>query len=113
MFQLIDLKHFPIIQHIVFVEPVRDTRGLEITFPFPDQRQFYKSKPGSYLAHFLGHEGPGSILSYLKRKGWVNNLRSGAQNGSSGFELFKITVDLTEDGLGMFKSAVFRPGFDG
>lgn len=73
---------------------------MEITFPFPDQRHFYKSKPASYLAHFLGHEGPGSILSYLKRRGWVNSLRSGAQNGSSGFELFKVTVDLTEDGLG-------------
>jgi len=87
-------------QHIVFVEPVKDTRGMEITFPFPDQRHLYKSKPASYLAHFLGHEGPGSILSYLKRKGWVNSLRAGAQNGSSGFELFKVTVDLTEEGLG-------------
>jgi insulysin len=72
---------------------------MEIVFPFPDQRSFYKSKPASYLAHFLGHEGPGSILSYLKRKGWVNSIRAGAQNGSSGFELFKVTVDLTEDGL--------------
>lgn len=85
---------------MVFVEPVRDMRGLEISFSFPDQRHLYKSKPSSYLAHFLGHEGPGSILSYLKRKGWVNTIRAGSQNGSPGFEIFKIAVDLTDEGLG-------------
>lgn len=85
--------------NIVFVQPVKDTRGLEIIFPFPDQRHMYASKPASYLAHFLGHEGPGSALSYLKRQGWVNSLRAGAANGSNGFEIFKVTVDLTAEGL--------------
>lgn len=57
-------------------------------------------QPGQYLAHFLGHEGPGSILSYLKRHGWVNSLRAGFQSGSVGFDFFKVTVDLTAEGLG-------------
>lgn len=50
----------------------------------------------------MGHEGPGSILSYLKRHGWVNSLRAGFQSGSVGFDFFKVTVDLTADGLGKF-----------
>lgn len=61
------------------------------------------SQPGNYLAHFLGHEGPGSILSYLKRHGWVNSLRAGFQSGSVGFDFFKVTVDLTAEGLVHYK----------
>lgn len=31
-------------QNFVFAEPVKDVRGLEITFPFPDQSHLYASK---------------------------------------------------------------------
>ncbi|KAJ9094236.1 hypothetical protein QFC21_006062 [Naganishia friedmannii] len=89
--------------NIIFAEPVKDVRGLEMTFPFPDQSHLYATKPGNYLAHFLGHEGPGSVLSYLKRHGWVNSLRAGFQSGSVGFDLFKVTLDLTAEGLVHYK----------
>lgn len=32
------------LQNYVFAEPVKDVRGLEITFPFPDQSHLYASK---------------------------------------------------------------------
>jgi secreted Zn-dependent insulinase-like peptidase len=32
---------------------------------------------GSLLAHMLGHEAAGSILSYLKAKCWANQLTAG------------------------------------
>lgn len=32
-----------------------------------------------YISHLLGHEGEGSILSYLKNKGWANELSAGPQ----------------------------------
>jgi insulysin len=60
-----------------------------------------RPQPTSYLAHFLGHEGRGSVLSYLKKQGWVNGLSAGSSHGSSGFDFFKVSVDLTPDGLGM------------
>lgn len=64
------------------------------------------SKPGQLLSHFIGHEGQGSILSYLKARGWANHLSAGATNGADGFEFFKISVDLTETGLANYDKVV-------
>ncbi|GHJ89944.1 hypothetical protein NliqN6_6346 [Naganishia liquefaciens] len=97
--------------NIIFTEPVMDVRGMEFTFPFPEQSHLYETKPGAYLIHFLGHGGLGSVLSYLKRRGWANSVRAGFQTGTSGFELFKITLDLTVDGLAHYQeviAAVYR-----
>ncbi|KAI1314496.1 Insulinase (Peptidase M16) [Mortierella claussenii] len=82
-----------------YVKPVKDVRSLEIKFPFPDQYPYYTIHPARYLTHAIGHEGGGSILSLLKKKGWANNLSAGTSHGGIGFEFFKITVDLTKEGL--------------
>lgn len=91
-------------QRILYAKSVRDVRSLELSFAFPDEAAYYATKPGSFLSHLVGHEGQGSILSYLKKQGWANGMSSGAGNGASGFEFFKITVDLTQEGLGKFYS---------
>ncbi|TYJ55081.1 hypothetical protein B9479_004218 [Cryptococcus floricola] len=87
------------LQNFTFAKPVRDIRGLEMVFPFPDTEHLYESRPTHFLAHFLGHEGRGSVLSYLKKQGWVNTLRAGDYHDASGFSLFKVAVDLTPEGL--------------
>lgn len=87
----------------VFVKSVKDARILELTFPFPDESDLYASKPGSFISHLIGHEGAGSVLSYLKEKGWANGMSAGAGNGAAGFEFFKIQVDLTQEGLGEYR----------
>ncbi len=48
--------------------------------------------------HLLGHEGPGSLLSELKRRGWVNALVGGPREGAIGFAFFTVDVDLSEEG---------------
>ncbi|OXG84088.1 insulysin [Cryptococcus neoformans Gb118] len=85
--------------YFTFTKPVRDMRALELMFPFPDMDHLYKTRPTHFISHFLGHEGRGSILSYLKKKGWVNSLSAGNYHDAAGFSLFKISVDLTPDGL--------------
>ncbi|KAG6438646.1 hypothetical protein O3G_MSEX000111 [Manduca sexta] len=93
--------------------PVKDLRSLSIDFPIPDTRKHYKSGPGHYLSHLLGHEGPGSLLSALKARGWCNSLVGGTQIGARGFGFFGVQVDLTEDGLKHIDdiiSLVFQPG---
>ncbi|SGY41131.1 BQ5605_C003g02474 [Microbotryum silenes-dioicae] len=87
------------VQRILYVKSVKDTRHLELSFPFPDESAYYATKPGSFLSHLIGHEGEGSILSLLKKKGWANSMSAGAGNGARGFEFFKINVDLTVEGL--------------
>ncbi|RVE50691.1 hypothetical protein evm_004601 [Chilo suppressalis] len=79
--------------------PVKDLRSLSIDFPIPDTRKHYKSGPGHYLSHLLGHEGPGSLLSALKERGWCNSLVGGTRIGARGFGFFGVQVDLTEDGV--------------
>ncbi|CAG8555128.1 27983_t:CDS:10, partial [Dentiscutata erythropus] len=90
----------------VSVKPVKDIRSLEITFPFVEQAPLYISKPGRYLTHLIAHEGYGSILSLLKKKGWANYLEAGSVPGAVGFEFFKVSVDLTESGLDHYKEVV-------
>ncbi|EPY81998.1 insulin-degrading enzyme isoform 4 [Camelus ferus] len=50
------------------IVPIKDIRNLYVTFPIPDLQKYYKSNPGHYLGHLIGHEGPGSLLSELKSK---------------------------------------------
>ncbi|XP_032806215.1 insulin-degrading enzyme [Petromyzon marinus] len=89
-------EHLKLIYKVV---PVKDIRNLYVTFPIPDLQPHYKSNPGHYLGHLIGHEGPGSLLSFLKTKGWVNMLVGGQKGGARGFMFFIINVDLTEEGL--------------
>ena len=53
-----------------------------------------------YVAHLIGHEGKGSLLSLLRARGWCIDLQAGPSMGAKGFMFFMISVDLTEDGEG-------------
>ncbi|KAF9132143.1 Insulinase (Peptidase M16) [Mortierella sp. 14UC] len=90
-----------------YVKPVKDVRSLEIKFPFPDQYPYYTTHPARYITHAIGHEGSGSILSLLKKKGWANNLAAGTSHGGIGFEFYKITVDLTKEGLARYEDVTY------
>ncbi|KAK5719033.1 metalloprotease, partial [Elasticomyces elasticus] len=83
----------------IFAKPVMDTRSLDIYFPFLDEEFLYESQPSRYLSHLVGHEGPGSILAYIKAKGWANGLSAGAMPVCPGASFFTISVRLTQEGL--------------
>lgn len=65
--------------------------------------QNFKTKPDHYLSFILGHEGKGSLLSYLRKKLWAVDLAAGTDESGMGsnslFSLFSICVYLTDDGL--------------
>jgi insulysin len=90
----------------IFVKPVVDSRSVEIYFSYPDEELQYETQPGRYLSHLIGHEGPGSILSYLKEKGWANELSAGPQSLCPGTDYFNIHVRLTEEGLVHYQEVV-------
>lgn len=83
----------------VSIMPIKDIRALTLSFTSIDLDPFYKSGPEHYLSHLIGHEGKGSILSELRKKGWCNDLSAGHHNISRGFGFFEVTVDLTTDGF--------------
>ncbi|XP_053105937.1 nardilysin [Hemicordylus capensis] len=88
------------------VVPIRKTHSLSITWALPPQEQYYRVKPLHYISWLVGHEGKGSILSYLRKKFWALALYGG--NGETGFEqnstysVFSICVTLTDEGYKHF-----------
>jgi len=51
------------------------------------------------LSALFGHEGPTSIFTVLKKRGWSSKLSAGNKFEARGIELFDIDVDLTEEGV--------------
>jgi insulysin len=90
----------------VFTKPVMDIRSLRIHFEWPDEDEYYESHPAQYVSHLIGHEGPGSILAYLKKKGWANGLSAGADPVCPGGALMRVDIRLTEEGLKQYKEIV-------
>ncbi|KAK9862426.1 hypothetical protein WJX84_001898 [Apatococcus fuscideae] len=82
---------------------VRDYHEIIVTFQFPCLNEAYGSKADEYIAHLIGHEGPGSLLSALKKRGWVNDLEAGI--GETGYDrcsaayIFDVQMRLTDAGL--------------
>jgi insulysin len=76
-----------------------DFHALEISFPIEEQTQHWRFKPGSYLANIIGHEGAGSLHSYLKERGWVTTLNTSVQDLARGMANFKITHHLSQNGF--------------
>ena len=56
------------------MKTVKDYHEFSLTFHIPDQTPLFRTRPASNLAHFLGHEGVGSICAYLKSKGYLINI---------------------------------------
>ena len=83
----------------IFAKPVMDTRSLDIYFPFLDEEFLHETQPSRYISHLVGHEGPGSILAYIKAKGWANGLSAGSMPICPGASFFTISVRLTPEGL--------------
>ncbi|KAG7402933.1 Insulin-degrading enzyme [Fusarium oxysporum f. sp. rapae] len=86
-----------------FIEPLFLSETLDrenLYFPFIDEEFMFATQPSRYISHLIGHEGPGSIMSYTRSKGWANGLNAGAYPMCPGTPgIFDMQVRLTEDGL--------------
>lgn len=51
------------------------------------------------LSHLLGHEADGSLLSYLKMRGWANGLSSYASKCFQEMATSGVSIDLTDEGV--------------
>ena len=91
---------------LVQIDPVKDLRDLEISFSLPSTRDMYESKPGRQLGFILGHEGEGSLLSYLKDKGWARSLSAGAGSETKEYGLANIRIGLTQKGQNEYKKTI-------
>jgi secreted Zn-dependent insulinase-like peptidase len=83
----------------ITAESLRDSRSLTLSFPIPSQRDNYRTKPASYVANLLGHEGPGSLFDTLKQAGLVESLSAGLGMDTGDHATLDIRMSLTREGL--------------
>lgn len=83
----------------IAIKPLREIRRLSLTFALPNMDAAYRTKPLAYISHLIGFEGKGSLLSYLKKKGWISGLSAGQGLTGDNFVDFQIHLSLTPDGL--------------
>jgi insulysin len=84
------------------VKPLKEMRKLELYWDVPlTTPDLDSSKPHHLLTHLLGDEGEGSVFSYLRKQGWATGLGTSiAYAGSTCCNLFKVGVELTQEGMG-------------
>ncbi len=81
------------------IEPIREFRTLSLSFAIPSMRPYQPAHPLTLVSHLLGHEGPGSLLSALKARGWAQGLSAGPGMRHRDFATFRVTIQATEAGL--------------
>src|SRR5690606_39448878 len=59
-----------------------------------------------YLSHLIGHEGEGSLLSWLKQQGWVNSLAAGMALDNQEESALSISMSLTQEGLKQYPQVI-------
>lgn len=89
---------------ILEIVPIQELRQVTITWPIvfssKEERELFRlNKPDYFVAWLLGHEGAGSLLSYLKEKRWANALGASDNADLADFVTFEVTVELTNKGL--------------
>ncbi|KAH0834509.1 putative zinc protease [Fonsecaea pedrosoi] len=90
----------------IYAKPVMESRSLEISFPWQDEEDMFETQPARYISHLIGHEGPGSILAYLKDRGLAQTLSAGYHPVCPGSAFFEIDIGLTPDGLKNYHEVV-------
>lgn len=80
------------------VKTLKAMQQLRISFPLPERRSHWQTKPLYFVANQLGYEGEGSLLSYLKHKGWAEGLGAWIGIDLEKESRFDISIDLTEQG---------------
>lgn len=83
----------------VEIKPEKELRHLTFNFPIPNPDRFYQKKPFAYIAHILGHEGAGSLLSLLKRLGWAEAIYATTGLQSRNDAVFQLGIQLTPQGV--------------
>ncbi|WP_341501553.1 insulinase family protein [Gallaecimonas sp. GXIMD4217] len=83
---------------LVQARPFKESRRLVAAFSLPSAKRHYRTKPLTFISHLLGHEGPDSLLSRLRRQGWVEELSAGGGVSGAHFREFSVQFLLTEEG---------------
>ncbi len=88
------------------IKSLKELHQLSLTFPVPPIRDYYDRKPLHYLSALIGHEGEGSLLVELKRRGWANRLSAGPSFVYDDTSTLTVDIDLTPEGMNQYQQVV-------
>uniref|UniRef100_A0A6T8KCF8 Peptidase M16 N-terminal domain-containing protein n=1 Tax=Hemiselmis andersenii TaxID=464988 RepID=A0A6T8KCF8_HEMAN len=86
------------------LKPVKEARDIRMEWALPfkdaaDRATRWATKPTTLVSSCIGHEGKGSLLSYLKyEKGWVNSLGCSIVEDTADMEVWGLRAGLTKEG---------------
>lgn len=95
----VPLRESAQLQQCIYIEPIKDLKKLSLIFTLLNEKNLYKKKSLSFIAHLIGDESEGSLVSFLKNKNWINYLSAGGGLSGSTYREFVISIDLTPEGL--------------
>eukprot|EP01084_Bolivina_argentea_P151431 264299_1 len=87
--------------------PIKEKRDLTISWIMEPIYEYTKTNPTSLISYCIGHEGKGSLLSYLKCKGYATGLCAGIGYNKPEFAVFECTINLTINGLENYKNIIY------
>lgn len=100
--------------HICCVVPVKQMHSIHLTWQLHSVMSAYLTKPEGYISHALGHEGPGSLYSALRRLGLCTSLCCGVGEGgeqsSTAFALMQCEIKLTSKGMERWAEVISMVG---
>ena len=95
---------------LIHVKPLEQSRSISMQWYLPPQQSVphMRCKPSDLVGHLLGHEGAGSLLSHLKRRGLATGLSAGLDDGDSTslHALFRLSIDLAPEGVAAIDTIV-------
>jgi insulysin len=86
--------------------PIKDIRELTLIFSTPSFIEHYRTKPEMLVGFCMGHEGKGSLLSFLKSQGLATGLSAGGGSSTDDYGQFIINIKLTQKGLDQYQDII-------
>ena len=83
---------------MVFAEPVKDLRRLQIEFALPTTRPDFASRPVELIRELMNHPGAGGLVDTLKREGLANTFEADIWERTRNYGSLLIQIDLTPAG---------------
>ena len=85
---------------IVYVEPVKNMRTLNLRWELPSSFALQtSSRSENLISSILGHEGAGSLHAHLKAEGLADDLSCASTRLGKHHLLFSLAINLTQEGL--------------
>ncbi|KAJ1845875.1 metalloprotease, partial [Coemansia sp. RSA 2703] len=88
-------------------ESIGECNSITLVFALPDVRALYKTNPFAYISSLLARADKGSVLYYLKSRGFATNIGVVIDDWSAGqFNMFKVKVHATPLGIQRYDDIV-------